>query len=324
MRDEEQDSGLRPRSLEEFVGQAPARSQLSIALEAARGRGEPLDHVLFSGLPGLGKTSLAQIVAHELGSTLHRATGPALERPRDLAGILTQLQEGDCLFIDEIHRIPPAVEEYLYPAMEDFAVDLVIDQGPNSRVVKLRLARFTLLGATTREGLLAAPFRSRFGMLIRLEPYPVDDLATILLRSARLLQVDLEPESAREIAARSRGTPRVANRYLRRIRDFAQVHGAARVTRPVVEQAFEGLRVDARGLEEIDRAILAALGRVGGPVGLKTIAATVGEEEDSIESLHEPFLIRQGLLDRTPRGRVLTEHGHAAIGLKPRESLFGG
>lgn len=310
---EEDIEGLRPRTLEEFVGQKNARDQLRVVLEAARHRGEPPDHVLFSGLPGLGKTSLAQIVAREIGATLHSTTGPALERARDLAGILSQLKEGDCLFIDEIHRIPAAVEEYLYPAMEDFVVDIVIDQGPNSRTVKLRLARFTLLGATTREGLLSSPFRSRFGLPIRLEPYPPEDLQRIVERSARLLGTELSDGTALEIARRARGTPRVANRYLRRIRDYAQVEGHACITPEFASRAFVSLRVDALGLEELDRSILRTLARSGGPVGLKTIAAAIGEEEDTIENLYEPFLLRQGLLERTPRGRVLTDAGMRAL-----------
>ncbi|HKE01988.1 MAG TPA: Holliday junction branch migration DNA helicase RuvB, partial [Planctomycetota bacterium] len=322
--DDELDSGLRPRDLSEFVGQRAPLEQLRIALEAARKRGEPPDHVLLSGLPGLGKTSLAHIVANELGAKLHSTTGPALERARDLAGILTQLQTGDCLFIDEVHRVPPAVEEYLYPAMEDYSVDLVIDQGPSSRTVKLRLARFTLLGATTREGLLSAPFRSRFGLLIRLEPYGADDLVKIVRRSARLLRVDIDDAAAREIAGRARGTPRVANRYLRRIRDLAEVNGEQRVGIALARETFSRLRVDERGLEELDRAILGALARAGGPLGLKTLGASVGEETDAIENLHEPFLLREGLIDRTPRGRVLTKDGFAAIGRRPPDvaSLF--
>lgn len=309
---------LRPRTLDEFVGQRPAREQLSIALRAARERRETPDHILFSGLPGLGKTSLAQIVARELGATLHTTTGPALERARDLAGILTQLQEGDCLFIDEIHRIPAAVEEYLYPAMEDFAVDLVVDQGPNSRTVKLRLQRFTLLGATTREGLLSAPFRSRFGLPIRLEPYPPEDLAQIIERSARLLKIQIEADASLEIARRSRCTPRIANRYLRRVRDFAQIKGCPRVDIDTARIAFEGLRVDPHGLDELDRSILETLARAGAPVGLKTLSASVGEEEDTIESLVEPFLLRQGFLDRTPRGRILTPLGYDVLGKRSR------
>ncbi|MBI3817826.1 MAG: Holliday junction branch migration DNA helicase RuvB [Planctomycetes bacterium] len=318
--DEEFD-GLRPRNLDEFVGQRGARDQLRVAIDAARGRGEAPDHILFSGLPGLGKTSLAQIVARETGSTLHSTTGPALERARDLAGILSQLRDGDCLFIDEVHRIPAAVEEYLYPAMEDYSVDLVIDQGTNSRTVKLRLAKFTLLGATTREGLLSAPFRSRFGMLIRLEPYPPEELIEIVTRSARLLQIQIDDAATLEISQRARGTPRVANRFLRRVRDYAQVQGAARVTLDITKKAFEALRVDGLGLEQLDREILSVLARQGGPVGLKTIAAAIGEADDTVENLYEPFLLRQGLLERTPRGRVLTELGFAAIGRTPRAEV---
>ncbi|MFN0207032.1 MAG: Holliday junction branch migration DNA helicase RuvB [Planctomycetota bacterium] len=306
--------GLRPRSLDEFVGQSAAREQLHIALQASLQRGDSPDHILFSGLPGLGKTSLAQIVAKELGATLHSTTGPALERARDLAGILSQLKDGDCLFIDEVHRIQASVEEYLYPAMEDFSVDLVIDQGQNSRTVKLRLAKFTLLGATTREGLLSAPFRSRFGLLIRLEPYPPEDLAEIVRRSARLLKIEIEPDAVMEIARRSRGTPRVANRYLRRLRDYAQVHHFAKIDMNVSHKAFDALRVDSLGLEELDRNILQTLARNSGAVGLKTLSAAIGEAEDTVENLYEPFLLRQGLLERTPRGRVLTDRGYAALG----------
>lgn len=310
--------GLRPRSLDEFIGQRGAREQLSIALSAAKGRAEAPDHILFSGLPGLGKTSLAQIVARELGATMHSTTGPALERARDLAGILSQLKDGDCLFIDEVHRIPAAVEEYLYPAMEDFSVDLVIDQGPNSRTVKLRLAKFTLLGATTREGLLSAPFRSRFGLLIRLEPYPPEELVEIIRRSGNLLKINLDHEATAEIARRSRGTPRVANRYLRRVRDYAQVHHVENINLSITKKAFEALKVDQHGLEQLDRHILETLARSSGPVGLKTLAAAIGEADDTVENLYEPFLLRQGLLERTPRGRVLTDLGYAAIGRMPR------
>ena len=305
---------LRPASFAEFVGQERVVSNLAIALRAARARGEPPDHVLFSGPPGLGKTSLARILAAELGTSLHSTTGPALERARDLVGILTQLKRGDVLFVDEVHRVPPAVEEYLYGAMEDFAVELTLDQGPNARVLPLKLQRFVLVGATTREGLLSAPFRGRFGLLERLVPYPPADLVRILERSARLLGLELEPEAARLLAERSRGTPRIANRFLRRARDLAQVHGARAVDARLARDALERLGVDDHGLEDMDRRILACLARSAEPLGLKTIAAAVGESEDTIEEVFEPHLLRIGFLQKTSRGRVITSAGARAIG----------
>jgi Holliday junction DNA helicase RuvB len=315
-REVEFENSLRPASLAEFVGQERVVSNLSIALQAAAERKEAMDHVLFSGPPGLGKTSLARILAVEMGAGLCTATGPALERARDLVGILTQLKPGDVLFIDEIHRVPAAVEEYLYTAMEDFSVDLTLDQGPNARVLPLRLQPFTLVGATTREGLLSSPFRGRFGHLERLIPYPTDELVQILARSARILEVGVEPAALEVIASRSRGTPRVANRFLRRVRDLAQVEGA-RVDEALAMRALERLGVDANGLEEMDRRVLACLARDGGPVGLKTLSAAVEETEDTIEDVFEPHLLRSGFLKKTGRGRVITPLGCEAIGLKP-------
>ncbi len=312
------ENALRPRSFAEFRGQERVTRNLAVAIGAARQRGETLDHLLLSGPPGLGKTSLARIVAAELGSRLVTATGPALERPRDLVGILTQLERGDVLFIDEVHRVPAAVEEYLYSAMEDFQVDFTIDQGPHARVLPLSLEPFTLVGATTREGLLSAPFRSRFGLFERLEPYPVADLVHILLRSAGLLGVEIEPAAARLIAERSRGTPRIANRFLRRARDLAQVSGSARLTAALAADALARLGVDEHGLEEMDRRILRCLASAGGePVGLKTIAAAVSETEDTIEEVFEPHLLRSGFVLKTARGRTLTREGCEVIGIDP-------
>ncbi len=316
IRDQEFENALRPRQLADFVGQQRVVDNLKIALEAARGRNEALEHVLFSGPPGLGKTSLARILAHELGSSLHATAGPALDRPKDLIGILTQLGTGDVLFIDEVHRIPAAVEEYLYTAMEDFTVDFTLDQGPNARVLPLTLKRFTLVGATTREGLLSAPFRGRFGLLERLSPYPTEDLVEILNRSARILEIELSPNGASVVAERSRGTPRVANRFLRRVRDLAQVRGESRADAKLAAEALERLGVDANGLEDMDRRILACLAQSEPePLGLKTIAAAIGESEDTIEDVFEPHLLRQGFLQKTARGRRVTGAGREAIGL---------
>lgn len=312
------ENSLRPQSFAEFVGQARVLENLSIALGAARERGEPPDHVLFSGPPGLGKTSLARLVASELGTSLHATSGPALERARDLVGILTALRHGDVLFIDEIHRVPPSVEEYLYGAMEDFAVELTLDTGPNARVLPLKLQRFVLIGATTREGLLSAPFRGRFGLLERLTPYPPEDLERIVARSAHLLRLEIEPQAARFLAERSRGTPRIANRFLRRVRDLAQVSGRTRADAELVCDALTRLGVDEHGLEDMDRSILACLARnPGQPVGLKTLAAAVGESEDTIEEVFEPHLLRIGFMQKTSRGRVLTPEGAQALAARP-------
>lgn len=312
------DRTLRPKLLSEFVGQGRVCRNLKVGIDAAKMRGEPLEHVLLSGLPGLGKTSLANIVASELGVEIFVSSGPALERTGELVGLLTNLKRGDVLFIDEIHRLPRVVEEYLYSAMEDFAIDIVIDQGPSARSVRLSVERFTLLGATTREGLLSAPFRARFGLVEKLELYPAADLIAILRRSAALLRIACDDGTLELIAARSRGTPRVANRLLRRVRDLADVGGSPSITQAIAEQMMANLGIDAAGLEETDRKILRVLDRSGSiPVGVKTIAAAVGEEEDTIETVYEPYLLSIGFLTRTPRGRMLTDHGRKHLGLPP-------
>jgi Holliday junction DNA helicase RuvB len=309
---------LRPRTFERFVGQSRVVENLKLAIAAAKARKEPLDHLLLSGLPGLGKTTLAGIVAREMGANLHVTSGPALVRPADLVGILTNLEEGDVLFIDEIHRLPKPVEEKLYGAMEEFTIDIVLDQGPAARSLRLAMKRFTLVGATTREGLLSAPFRARFGLQEKLDLYPAEDLATILLRAAEPLQVKLGGDAASFIAERSRGTPRVANRFLRRVRDLAQECHGGRIDADVAAEGLERLGVDALGLCTLDRRILQTiLKHGGGPVGLKTIAVAVGEEERTIEDVYEPYLIRQGLLRRTPQGRCTS--GECRTILKQRD-----
>ncbi|GIW70897.1 MAG: Holliday junction ATP-dependent DNA helicase RuvB [Planctomycetota bacterium] len=322
------DLALRPRSFAEFIGQSRVVENLALYVEAARrrsrrggGRRAPLDHVLLSGEPGLGKTTLAHLLAREIGAGLRATSGPAIERPGDLAGVLTNLEYGEVLFIDEIHRLPPAVEEYLYSAMEDFEIDIVLDQGPAARTIKIDLKPFTLVGATTREGLLSAPLRSRFGVLEKLEPYPPDDLERIALRAAGLIGVPLEPAAARLIAERARGSPRVANRFVRRLADVAEVRGRGAITRSIAEQGLGMLGVDEAGLDAMDRKILGVLCRHGGgPLGLKTIAVAVGETEGTIEEVYEPYLIRRGLLVKTPRGRCATAAAFSHLGFKaPRE-----
>jgi holliday junction DNA helicase RuvB len=314
--DEELDSSLRPRRLDEFVGQERVKEQLAIALAAAKGRGEALDHVLFVGPPGLGKTSLAYIVREELGVGIRCVAGPALERKGDMAAILTSLEDRDVLFIDEIHRLNRAVEEILYGALEDFRLDIVVGQGPAARTLTLDLPPFTLAGATTRTGLLTTPLRDRFGMTYRLDYYSAPELGTIVRRSARILGVEIAPEAADEIAGRARGTPRVANRILRRVRDVAEVRYDGVVTADVAREALELLEVDDEGLERIDRELLETIVRKfdGGPVGLSTLAVALGEEPDTIEDVYEPYLLQLGLMQRTPRGRTVTKLGRAHVG----------
>ncbi len=313
------EDSLRPTSLDEFVGQDKLRENLRVFMRAARERGEPLDHALFYGPPGLGKTALAHVIAREMGAPLRVTAGPVIERAGDLAAIVTNLEPGAVLFIDEIHRLAPAVEEILYPAMEDGKLDLVIGQGPSAQSVKIDLPRFTLIGATTRAGLLSSPLRDRFGVIARLEYYPPSDLVKILARSARILGIALEPDGALEIAQRSRGTPRIANRLLRRVRDFAEVGGEAAITRELARFALERLEVDEAGFDRMDRQLLLALIEKygGGPVGLDTLAAAIGEDRGTIEDIYEPFLIQEGYLDRTPRGRIATPRAYQHFGVTP-------
>ena len=320
--EDELDVSLRPRRLDEFIGQEGVKQQLAIFLEAARQRGEALDHVLLAGPPGLGKTSLAGIVAVELGVGFHITSGPVLERKGDLAAVLTALEPHDVLFIDEIHRLNRAVEEVLYPAMEDFQLDVILGQGPSARTLRLDLPRFTLIGATTRTGLLTTPLRGRFGVLHRLDYYGADDLGAIVRRSARLLGVEIDDEGSAALAARSRGTPRIANRLLRRVRDVAQVRGHATVDRAVAEAALELLEVDGLGLDDLDRQLLRRLAETfeGRPVGLGTLADSLGESPDTIEDVYEPYLLQEGLLKRTPRGRVATPRAYRHLGLTPPET----
>ena len=313
---------LRPKLLQEYVGQAKAREQLEIFIGAAKKRGEPLDHVLLFGPPGLGKTTLSHIIAHELGVNLRQTSGPVLEKPKDLAALLTNLEKNDVLFIDEIHRLSPIVEEILYPALEDYQIDIMIGEGPAARSIKLELQPFTLVGATTRAGMLTNPLRDRFGIVARLEFYTVEELTRIVTRSAGLLSVTVDAAGAHEIARRSRGTPRIANRLLRRVRDYAEVKGNGRITKPIADKALAMLDVDPQGFDVMDRKLLeAVIHRFdGGPVGLDNIAASIGEERDTIEDVIEPYLIQQGYLQRTPRGRVATLAAYRHLGVAPPKS----
>ena len=323
LEDDALESSLRPKRLADFVGQQQARENLSVFIEAAKARGEALDHVLFSGPPGLGKTTLAQIVARELGVNFRSTSGPVLAKAGDLAAILTNLEPRDVLFIDEIHRLNPAVEEILYPAMEDFELDLVIGEGPSARSVKIQLAPFTLIGATTRSGLITTPLRDRFGIPIRLNFYNTEELCSIVARGARVLGFDLSEDGAREIAGRARGTPRIAGRLLKRVRDFASVGGHAKVDAKIADAALTRLEVDHKGLDAFDKRYLSLIAENfgGGPVGIETIAAALGEARDAIEEIVEPYLMQQGFVQRTPRGRLLTGAAYGHLGLaQPAQS----
>ncbi|HEY8369348.1 MAG TPA: Holliday junction branch migration DNA helicase RuvB [Thermodesulfobacteriota bacterium] len=317
--DAELERSLRPRRLADFPGQERVKENLAIAIEAAKQRGEPLDHILFYGPPGLGKTTLANIVAHEMGVSIRTTSGPAIERPGDLAAILTNLRPNDILFIDEIHRLSRAVEEILYPAMEDFQIDIVVGKGPAASSIRLTLPPFTLVGATTRTGMITGPLRDRFGLVARLEYYDTAELESIVTRAAGILEVEIDADGAWEIARRSRGTPRIANRLLRRVRDFAEVRGDGRIDAATAKAGLEVFGIDDRGLDKVDRAILQALCQQfgGGPVGLSTLAIAVGEQPETVEDMYEPFLIQQGFLARTPRGRVAMPAAYEHLGMTP-------
>ncbi len=323
--DLEFDKTLRPKRFSDFVGQRKLKENLEVFILAAKGRNEALDHVLFYGPPGLGKTTLAHIIAKEMGTEIKATSGPVLERPGDLAGLLTDLKEGNILFIDEIHRLNRVVEEYLYPAMEDYTLDIMIDRGPKARSVKINLTQFTLIGATTRAGLLTSPLRSRFGVVGRLNYYDPGELFHIVNRSAKILEVGIDLNGAQEIARRSRGTPRVANRLLRRVRDFAQIKGDGRIDQKIADQALKMMEVDESGLDEMDKRILEVIIKKfnGGPVGINSLAVAVGEERETIEEVYEPYLIQEGFINRTLRGREATEHAYRHLGLEGKGDIQG-